>query len=621
MNFKINHIQIDNFRAFEHLETDLWDKTLISGDNETGKSTFASAITWCLFGKDIENNTTFEIVPTGKYGESSPSVVLDCNINKRIVTLSRLYKACKSRDGTFTEYKTVTSVNGLEVGVRKFQEWISQNICNEEVFKILSNPKTFVEDCPKEPKELLWQSQRRLLMGLIKDNVTDKEIVNENKEWEDLYEPLNRYNTVTEYFKYLKTKYSESQKKLDSFLAKISQQEKNIVEVKFSEEEILSEMETIEEQAEEIKSKMKSEWTDKIQNILSVINELSSKKTNLFNEYIEKYREFEEIKKDYQRELERVQNECENLMGKAKSYSEAIEKLKKTTVVEICESCGQKLNPYSIEKSKKSLAERIKKGQYELERIMKRAAEYQKNLDNIKLAKRNIIAPTYPAKIEEIDLSIEKLKKEIMDIQAVNSKEDFENQLAELQERMDVLKEEYFKIETNKKANEELENLKLQHKNLVKEICEIQKMLDKSRGFIGHRCKAYEESINSLFENVRLILFEKNKSNDEIKETCLLTFKGHKYQDLSASTKIIASLELVAAFQKYYNVTVPCLVDNKESITDNLEINGQIIMLEVMREKCPVCGNLSVSRKGVDGKWECLSCGNKWEKKFKIYEV
>ena len=123
-----------------------------------------------------------------------------------------------------------------------------------------------------------------------------------------------------------------------------------------------------------------------------------------------------------------------------------------------------------------------------------------------------------------------------------------------------------------------------------------------------------------MFENVRFQLFEKNKSNDEIKETCILKYRGVKYDDLSYSTKIIAGLEVVKAFQKFYNVTVPVLIDNAESITETLKTNSQCFLMYVKDEHCPECGGES-GRKTEQGTWLCKRCNHEWKKKLEIRGV
>lgn len=154
MNFKIKHVKIENFRVFERLDTDVWENTLISSDNAVGKTSFASAILWALTGKSAEGDSTFEIVPIGKYGEVSPCVELECEIDDRPATLKREYKAKYTRDKQFSDYAVTTYINGIETGVRKFQEWVSKNICDEKFSRFLVIQKLLLRIARKKPRNL-----------------------------------------------------------------------------------------------------------------------------------------------------------------------------------------------------------------------------------------------------------------------------------------------------------------------------------------------------------------------------------------------------------------------------------------------------------------------------------
>lgn len=624
-NFKIAHIKIENFRAIQSLETDLWDKTIISGDNETGKSTFASAITWCLFGKDVENNNTFEIVPTGGYGELSPCVTLECKIEDRPSTVCRLYKACKARDGSFTEYKTVTSVNGIEIGVRKFQEWISTNICNEQVFKILSNPKTFVEDCPKEPKELMWQAQRRLVMSIINNNQTDLDVAATSNKWNDLVDPFKRYGDATSYLAYLKKAYSDSQKQLNSFLVRIEQQEKNLIPVEMREDEIQDKASALKKEYNQIKAQKEQAQNNAYRGSVSEVHErilqLREEEDNLRQEYSEKLLLYENTKAAYKKEIDEINGKIFEMMQTIKTYSEAIDKLKSTVVVEICATCGQKLTPNAIRNSKLNLEKRIKTGQQKTEELMKSVAELNRAKESKIAACKNLPAPALPVRIEIIRNEIAELKEGIEWLTVDIDVSVYDTKLEELEMALNGLRDEYNKIKQNKQCQDEVDSIRREQQAKAQEISVLQRMLDLTREFISQKCQESENKINSMYKNVMVKLFEQNKTNDEIKETCIIMYNGHKYQDLSASTKIIASLELVEAFQKYYNITVPCIIDNTESITDSLSIDGQSILMKVVAEICPKCESGSHTRKQESGVWKCRECGNEWVKNIQIKGV
>ena len=623
MDFKINHILIENFRCFERLETDLWDNTVIEAANEGGKSTVASAILWVLTGKDIEGNSSFEIVPSGKVGVVSPCVTLECMVDEKPVQLKREYKAAFTRDKKFADYVTVTYINGLETGVRKFGEWISKNICNEQVFKILSNPKTFPEDCPKEPKELMWQAQRRLLMSIIGDQKSDLEIAKSDKKWDVIVEPLERYDSASQYLTFLKKQYSDAQKQLEEYEVRIQQQESNIVEEPHTEAEIESLVADVKRSAASLKAQneayKKSKRSSQIDAIKNTISELTAQRDSLMDKYNEEKEVFNRTKQAYQLQADKYRVACEDGMKTLKTYVDAIEKLKSTKVVEVCETCGQKLSRIAVENSKKKIEARIKAGEQKTADLSNSVAQYRAKYDELIQTIRNLMEPTYPVKADEIKQEIKNLTDQLAEIDVEEDHPDFASKMSELESRMEALKQEYFTIQQNKKIESTIREIEESHKEKAAEISRIQMLLDTTKSFISSKCSYYESAINALFDNVRFVLFEKNKSNDEVKEICALTFNGHKYQDLSASTKTIAAIEVVRAFQKFYNVSVPIILDNAESITGTVETGAQTILMRVVDERCPDCGGESGRRRS-DGMWTCRKCGNKWSKNLKIME-
>lgn len=624
MDLKINHVKIQSFKAIESLETDVWDKTEVVGDNECSKTTFASAILWCLTGKDVEGNTSFEIVPMGQYGKVSPSVELECTVGDKPVTLKREYKAKYARDKSFAGYATTTYINGVETGVRAFGDWISSHICNEQVFKILSNPKTFTENCPREPKELDWQARRRLLLSILGDQKTDLDIAESDDKWSDLVDPLKRYDSATVYLSFLKKQYSELQKSLDGFGIRIEQQEKNIKPEPHTESEISELVNQVKADAADLKAKnedyKRQRRTGIADEIKAKIAEATKRRDAMLKAYTDDMQVFARAKASYQAQADEAKRRCDEKSAELKKYIEALEKLKSAPVREVCDKCGQRIPANRIEAAKKKLAERIENGQKMIAQIRDQVIKLNRQWQEMQAKANGLMEPTYPARVEECNKEIQELTEQLLNVPDGKDMDTFQSEMQALEERMDALKQEYQVIKNNASMEAEIESIENERSECAENISETQRLLDLVREFISFRCSSSEDAINNLFENVKFQLFDKNKSNDEIKETCILRFKGVKYQDLSYSTKIIASVEVLKAFQKFYGVTVPCILDNSESITGIVDTGAQTIYMRVREEFCPECNGES-GRRNQDGTWTCKRCGHVWKKKLEIREV
>ena len=551
-------------------------------DNAVGKTSFASAILWALTGKSVDGESGFEIVPIGKYGEVSPSVELECVIGEKPVTLKRVYEAKFTRDKKFSDYAVTTYINGIETGVRKFQDWISTNICNEQVFKILSNPKTFVEDCPKETKELIWQAQRRLLLSILGGKKTDAEIAESESQWEPIAEALKRYDNANQYLVFMKKKYADTQKALNDFDVRISQQERNLAEVDLTAAEIEEQVAETKKEAASLNAQneahKRSQRTGQADLIKAQIKQATEKKDALLRQYNEDMQVFTRTKAVYQQEADNYKSQCAEGMKQMKVYAEALEKLRESV------------------------------------------ATLKQKFENAQRKVNGLMEPTYPAQVDALQGEIESLTEQLVSIPEPVDMDGYAEAMQSLTERMESLKEKYMLLKRNKEVEAEIERIEAERKDCVAELSEAQRNLDLVKRFISYKCESSESAINSLFDNVQFQLFEQNKSNDDVRETCILRYRGVKYDDLSYSTKIIAGLEVVKAFQKFYNITVPIFIDNAESITGDVETGAQTFFMRVREELCPECSGQS-GRRNADGTWTCRKCGHVWKKELSIVEV
>lgn len=624
-NFKILKVKINDFRGIDKIETSLYESNVIVGDNETSKSGFASAITWCLNGKNIEDDCNFGIVPIWKKpGEVNPTVELECLIGERPVTLKRVYEAKFTRDRKFSDYAVSTYINGIETGVRKFQEWIRENICDEQAFKIISNPKTFTETPPKLSKETTYQAQRRLLLYILGGKKTDAELAESDSQWESIAEALKRYDNANQYLVFMKKKYADAQKKLNDFDVRISQQERNLSQVDVTESEIEEQVSETKKEAANLNAQneahKRSQRTGQADLIKAQIKQATEKKDALLRQYNEDMQVFTRTKAVYQQEADNYKSQCAEGMKQMKVYAEALEKLSKTVVKEVCETCGQKLSKFAIENSQKKLAQRIQNGKQKTAELRESVATLKQKFENAQRKVNGLMEPTYPAQVDALQGEIEALTEQLVSIPEPVDMDGYAESMQSLTERMESLKEKYMILKRNKEVEAEIERIEADRKDCVSELSEAQRNLDLVKRFISFKCESSESAINALFENVKFQLFEQNKSNDDVRETCILRYRGVKYDDLSYSTKIIAGLEVVKAFQKFYNITAPIFIDNAESITGDVETGAQTFFMRVREELCPECSGQS-GRRNTDGTWTCQKCGHVWKKELSIVEA
>lgn len=239
MNFTIKKLTVENFKSFKFFEVEFGDKTTIKGDNETGKSTVYDAILWCLIGKNSLGETQFEMLPMGAENEISPKVELECLLDDKPVTLTRVYQAKFAKDKTFRKRETECFINGITKGVRAFDEYISANIARSDIFRLLTNPLYFTEQMLPPKGIVISQAQRNMLYEIAKDTIaSDKLFAESNPDFAELVEHLKRYDNITDYRSALRTDLFKTQLSANDYPTKVQQQASNFVELDFNPDDV-----------------------------------------------------------------------------------------------------------------------------------------------------------------------------------------------------------------------------------------------------------------------------------------------------------------------------------------------------------------------------------------------
>lgn len=229
MKITFKKIKIENFKNLEHLETEFGNKTYVYGANETGKTTFADAISYVLTGKNSLGDSQFEFIPVGSSG-LSPRVELEIEIRDKkgvkTVNLVRMYEAKKKKNGEFTvTYQTVCYVNGLKMGPKEYDNWIHDHVATPEVFRLIHDVRYFTENISTNGKERPWEAQRRLLFSIC-GMKSDIDMAKSKKRFNELVDGLSQYDNVNQYLGKLK----EDEKKCNQDIELANNQIKLICE-------------------------------------------------------------------------------------------------------------------------------------------------------------------------------------------------------------------------------------------------------------------------------------------------------------------------------------------------------------------------------------------------------
>lgn len=637
MQGRIKTVAMQNFKGCADAVREFNGKNVtISGANATGKTTIVDAVWWCLFGKDSMGREKFQIHPLNKEGtqidnlDIRVTVVLDIDGTEKEFSRIQKQKWVKSRltgeatlQGNINEYE----VDGYPVNEKAYKEVVSK-ICDEELFKILTNPTFF--------PAMDWKKQREILMRFVGD-VSDVELAESNPEFVLIVPELKKAPSLDDMKAKYQKKAKEIGKEMDAFSVRINTLEKSKVDADLSALEL--QRNALKEQISDAKEKISS--TDKqfeeYQKLSDGIMELRFSMTDLERKASEenqkKRRELENKIKSVGYDVDRCNETLELAKKKIQTSEKSVamceeeisEIRKKWTATnfmkfdeksKFCELCGQQLPEDKIselvsefEQRKKSILADIEqqgnnlKNQIETDKTC--IVEYKSKIsieENIKLSLQSEIE-NYKRQLLElpeiVDISGTDEYKEIQ--KQVSEKESAMNQMNntsdirnEYMNKLDSLHKELIECAqaialsmNNNDLDAEIEQLQKEQREKGQEQADCERILHILDKFMKFKMESVQSQIEkALGGEISVKLFEQ-QLNGETKQTCKLTVNGVPFNDLNNGHKIIAGLNLIKALQNLYDVYLPVFVDNAESINDsNLpDMQCQIIKLKVSDDK------------------------------------
>ena len=244
MNIAIQKLTLSNFKCFRSKEI-VFEPcvTTIRGRNGVGKTTIADAILWCLFGKNSQGQSDFDLKTHDDDGKPIPNLehsvemvlmITDgtsftgpgsANLVIKPVTLKRTLKETwikkrASNEQVFKNNTTEYLVNGDSFTAADYKKYIAQLI-DEDIFRAITNPTYF--------PSLKWQVQREFLTKMIGD--IEPEVIANTDELVDLVHQLDNSNDdIISYRKHLSYQIKQIKEKLDKIPVRLEEQNKALPE-------------------------------------------------------------------------------------------------------------------------------------------------------------------------------------------------------------------------------------------------------------------------------------------------------------------------------------------------------------------------------------------------------
>ncbi|EJD8445862.1 ATPase [Staphylococcus pseudintermedius] len=640
MHLRLNKLTIENFAGIKKQCFEFnGHNSKIHGANGTGKTTTATALQWLLFDKGLDGSTkSFNPVPVDKNNnelyELIPTVEAEFTIDDHTLLLRK-----ESRPKYTTNQKTNRKeysrsrtkrqfINEEPVKISDYKSRI-KDVIDEDVFKLITNPAAF--------NNLDWKKRREILFE-IADPINNEDIINSNDELKGLSDLLNDHDIETKK-KIVSDKIKQINKEIQDIPTRINQESKGLQEVEpLSDSElkqIESEIEALKQQRIEVKngskfielknklidkeaelSRLKSNHNFEIDNkIHALTNEFNAEQSTVLN-YTSKIRV-------HNREIEHEEKRRKALLSDYKmietNFKELQDKQFEYTATNLCETCGQKLPADQIESVKQKALEKfnkeksadlevltnkkdemlnegkkikpvIEKIQSEIDKYQKYVEDASKKSEKIKVEidefkeKRTNVTETeaYRAIVSEI----EAIKQEQQNIQESIAATVLmiDEQINDLYAKKSKFDERLIIIESNKRSEQRIKELRTKEDNLLEEKEEYAYQLYQLNLFTTTKINILTDNINEKFDMAEFKLFNQ-LVNGELEETCITLVDGVEYSGgLNNAARINVGLDIINTLCKHYNVTAPIFIDNAESVTNVINTEAQQIQLIVSED-------------------------------------
>lgn len=632
---RLKQLAFENFKGLVKKTIEFGHVTTISGVNASGKTRVFDAFLYLLFGKNSRDEEKFQVRPVDADGNVVHNVEItdsgDFEITEdgstREMTLKKVSKEkwVKRRGSDTTELQgneNSYEIDGYPRSERDYKEAVN-DIVEEKVFKILTNPKYF----PSMP----WKEQRAVLMSLATQQ-SDADMARSMGGYVDIIDELEKAPSTDDILaKYKKelTEYKKRQGELPVRIDEVSKQ--RIPEEKIAEYETA--LDAAKKRDEEIVlvdySSMAYEERIKKERLES---ELKLENSKFDNEQSQKMYDAQKELREAEYQHKMLSGEIQSLNNKLESHENNIytincelgslekelDRLSQAQMDEaklVCPVCHRRYSAKKIEDLRKDFfshtnekmifvnesikirKEELDKEHQEKAKLREQVAQLKNSLIGVELIlNKKIPVEELPvrewfvntdvykdltSKIAQADVAIKHYEEE-------ESKQEVlkQEKIAVEGKILDLEHEIKNSVANNSAVAARVDELQKEQREVGANVMRCEKVISLVERFIREKMDLISNQINGKFEGVNWKLFE-TQINGGVRETCECTIDGVPYASANSGHQIIAGLNIIKTLQEVYGVKAPIFIDNAESVNDfnYPDMDCQMVFLKVSDDK------------------------------------
>lgn len=641
---RIVHIFAQNFCKFygkNTLDTDFSMKTILSGQNEVGKSTVKRIILDVLNCHDENDREITGIRPHDENGVEIDDVdivrAVAFEIDGKEKTLKKVTRQKRNKKGEITGSVTDYSINDVPYKMADYNQYINGNMAELGVLPFCLNAMTLLNKS---------QAEQRLALASYFGARTDEEICDMFPQFAEL-KPMFDDGDVDQLKKVCRGKLNGTGgrngskglvKERDEISTRIDTIHSTYEYIDLAELEL--EKKAYEPQLKEIEDKLsdynkilesKQKATEDIMNLKFELSDMERKanaenqkkrmelqlQLDGFDASIHKTESMIRTGKTSIKTSEREIEDCARDLEKIRADWKKAKELAFDESSVNCPMCGQKLPEDKIESMRAEFDERKAKNLKELEDKGNALSNDSKELKQAIEDKKKEITDL-EAELKELtekcDIVAKELKKVPTDVDMTGNNE-YQTLKAKIEEKEKALADENdtseligklknernellrqvssvdAKIElgvaNNKRIDDSIADLEDKRKDLNQEIADWERKLDLLKEFTRKKNELLQADVNKYLNFATAKLF-RPLLNGDTEECCDFVYNGEAYaRNLNHGARMLVEVDVCRAFQKVASVNFPIIIDDTESVDDWRipQIDNQLILLKHTQDK------------------------------------
>ena len=635
MKIELKTITLQNFKRARNVTINFTHNVVISGGNETGKSTIYDAYLWCLFGVTNRPDTTVQTLDSSNNIihklETSVSLVINYNDERDIKIerrLSERYKAENTVEEKFLGTTQTRLIDDVPYSVSAFRDKLN-SLCNFDDWFLLSNINIFWSCKVDERRRILMSLAGEINESELMQNypAVHRGVIIEKKELSEMLKQQNiTRKKANDELQTIPAKVQaqdalkvvddfdvveEDKKKIDLQLADIDAALQGVVTNTAEQQEYENKLATENNKYNKVREQWQTnhfQMVDEAFKNVTAASESLHEATRLQKEHSDTY-----VKN--KTKISELTNEFNKLMQQWKDVNEKEFNFAKT---DVCPVCGR---PYTDEMKEQEYENAVNEfnthKSNKLTEIQNKATEIHNQITVLKGLVNTYLQVTSVSDNNNIKTKQEtynnlvKKRSELQSLTWEQSNEKAnadaslqaivatkpllvvdttheENKLKkkELTKKRDDLIKRLSGRDNNKRIEEEKVKLDKRSRELAQIVADCNEVIRQIKEYKKNKIAVVESKVNSFFSLIRWKFYEQNITNDDEKEICkAIDRNGVDYNSTNDGTVINMGIDIINGISKAKDIYVPLFVDRKESIENVLPSIQQAIYLQCIYGK------------------------------------